>query len=129
MACPVHLSKRKYGLRPRRRSRADSGRDQRLTDPGGTPGHPVTADPEAFVAAARLRPIRLRRVLGLEAEDPARVVEIAVAPPVVRDGEEDVEAKRRGRPETRLDHPGDVALTAPDREGAWRARPALGGGG
>src|SRR2546422_10803877 len=79
--------------------------------------------------SARLRPIRLRRVLGLEAEDPARVVEVAVAPSVVRDGEEDVEAKRRGRPETRLDDPGDVALTAPDREAAWGARPVPGGGG
>src|SRR5436309_14292886 len=69
--------------------------------------------------------MRLRRVEGLEAEDAARVVEVTVAPLVVRDGEEDIEAERGGRPEACLDHPRDVALTAPDREVAPRARPAL----
>jgi len=55
------------------------------------------------------------------------VLEVAVAPPVVGDDEEDVEAERRGGLEAQLDHPHDVALAAPDREVARRERPVLRG--
>src|SRR5712692_2338670 len=68
----------------------------------------------------------LRPVARLEAEDGARVFEVPVAPPVVRDGEEDVEPERRWRRDAQLEHADDVALAAPHRVIARRGRPVFG---
>src|SRR5207249_9508354 len=58
----------------------------------------------------------LRTVARLEAEYGARVLQVAIAPPVVGDDEEDVEPDRRRLGDTELEQPHDVALAAPDRE-------------
>ena len=55
-------------------------------------------------------------VRRLEADDGARVVEVAVTPAVARGREEDVEADGRRRRQAPLDHPRDIALAAKDGE-------------
>src|SRR5439155_15859684 len=76
--------------------------------------------------AAALRPVVFRRVDGLEADDRARVVEVAIAPAVARRGVEDVEAHDRRCREAPLDHARDVALAAVHGELARLPRPVLG---
>jgi len=56
----------------------------------------------------------LRTVARLEAQHGASVLQVAIAPAVVGNDEEDVEADRRRRGDTELEQPHDVALTAPD---------------
>src|SRR3989442_10661395 len=57
----------------------------------------------------------LRSVARLEAEHGARMRQVAIAPPVVGDDEEDVESERRRRGDAELEQPDDVPLAAPDR--------------
>src|SRR5262245_18597036 len=67
----------------------------------------------------------LRTVARLEAENGARVLQIAIPPAVFGYGEEDLEPERRRRRDAELDHPNDVALAAPDCVVARLDRPVL----
>src|SRR5258705_12541973 len=85
-----------------------------------------SAAPRRISGWRRSSAMVLRPVARLEAENGAGVLEVAVAPPVIGDDEEDVEPERRRRGDAQLDHPHDVALTAPDRVVAGRHRPVFG---
>ena len=67
------------------------------------------------------------RSSGTKPTTAARVLDVAVRPLVLRAHEEHVEAQAVRRVEAALDHLGDVALAAPDREMPRARRPVLRG--
>ncbi len=72
---------------------------------------------------ATSRPVVFRAVLGDVAQHRPRVLDVAVAPLVLRRDEEHVEAQAVRRGQRALDRLGDVAPAAPDRELARLHRP------
>src|SRR5215470_7646791 len=115
--------------RVRRRRGYASVRPRAVPSPTMPP--PMTARSAFWLTGGRipsraaLRTMVLGAVLGDEAHHRAGVLDVTVAPLVVGGHEEHVEAQAVRRDQAALDHPGDVALAAPDRVLA-RLRRAVG---